>query len=114
VPKTEQDMYDNLRDYINTLVDIVNPRKLIYMAIDGVAPRAKMNQQRGRRFRSAQEIYSTKDKKKKLAKVWENDGFIVPEEVVEATAWDHNVITPGTVFMKKLSMFIKVPPIRLI
>ena len=45
------------------------------MAIDGVAPRAKMNQQRGRRFKSAQEIISSQDKKEKLRKFWIDQGI---------------------------------------
>lgn len=55
------------------------------MAIDGVAPRAKMNQQRGRRFRSAKEA----ELNEKRAK---DRGEVLPSEA----RFDSNCITPGT------------------
>jgi len=59
--------------------------------MDGVAPRAKMNQQRSRRFKSA------KEKLKTLLKMQEK-GELVPENL-----FDSNCITPGTEFMQNLN-----------
>lgn len=107
VPSSEAEMHRNIKDYIDMLIEITCPQKLMYFAIDGVAPRAKMNQQRGRRFRSAQEIYAGSSRKRRLAELWLKEGFEIPQNVVESTHWDHNVITPGTTFMKKVSEFLR-------
>ena len=66
------------------------------MAVDGVAPRAKMNQQRGRRFRSAKEAEQNEKKAK-------DRGEKLPDEV----RFDSNCITPGTPFMVRLQEQLK-------
>lgn len=37
------------------LVNILKPNKMVVMGLDGVAPRAKMNNQRSRRFKSSRD-----------------------------------------------------------
>jgi 5'-3' exoribonuclease 1 len=82
--------------YLDHIFRMVRPRRLLYMAIDGVAPRAKMNQQRSRRFRSALE--AEKLKAEAAAK---------GEPEAEGEPFDSNCITPGTPFMQRLSAHLK-------
>lgn len=60
-------MFVAIFKYIDYILSIVRPRQLLFMAIDGVAPRAKMNQQRARRFRTAQELEEHKAEEQKVA-----------------------------------------------
>nr|CCA30120.1 GF20490, related [Neospora caninum Liverpool]CEL71366.1 TPA: GF20490, related [Neospora caninum Liverpool] len=102
-PATEEEMFLSIFQYVDRIVDIIQPRKLLYLAIDGVAPRAKMNQQRSRRFKAAKDIQEEEKAYEELKAQFESEGREVPPKKIR---WDSNVITPGTPFMHRLAIAI--------
>ncbi|KAI1004139.1 5'-3' exoribonuclease 2 [Podosphaera aphanis] len=105
-PKNEEEMMIAIFNYTDRVVNMVRPRKLLLIAIDGVAPRAKMNQQRSRRFRSAQEAQEKAEDKAELLKMLKSQGNLIEEPEVKK-AWDSNEITPGTPFMDILAACLR-------
>ncbi|CDR95062.1 XRN 5'-3' exonuclease protein, putative [Babesia bigemina] len=99
-PPSEEVMFQCIFDYLDRLFYLVRPRKLLFLAIDGVAPRAKMNQQRSRRFKSAAEADLEASTYEKVAAEFASKNIVVPPK---EKRWDSNVITPGTPFMHELS-----------
>lgn len=101
-PKNEDEMMVLIFEYIDRLINIVRPRRVLYMAIDGVAPRAKMNQQRSRRFRASKEGAELAEEKEKVREeIIKKGGYLPPKEIKER--FDSNCITPGTEFMDNLA-----------
>ncbi|CAF0868349.1 unnamed protein product [Adineta ricciae] len=77
--KNEDEIIEAVFRHIDEIVSVLHPRKLIYMALDGVASKAKMHCQRVHLFLRAK-----------------ND----PDDIGQFTKCD---IKPGTKFMAKLS-----------
>lgn len=80
-------MNDAIVIYLDSICDYVKPKQTIYIAIDGVAPKAKMNQQQSRRYKAVID--------RKLIHEIEMDNNI-PTSINHI---DFNMISPGTEFM---------------
>lgn len=93
---SEDKIFRAVFNYLEVLFRTIKPQRVLFMAVDGVAPRAKMNQQRGRRFRSAKDAEDLM--RKAVAK-----GIDLPTEA----RFDSNCITPGTEFMSRLNEHLK-------
>lgn len=85
-------MANRIVQYIDYMIRLTNPSDLVYIAVDGVAPLAKINQQRIRRFGYANNYKHDIYKKHNIQY---ND------------SWSNIVITPGTKFMYNLHKYIK-------
>ena len=83
------DNYKNISAMVCTklqkYIDEIRPSNTVYIAFDGVAPLAKMKQQRNRRYRSA---------------------FMEAHGIVPKSVFSTSLITPGTDFMDFLSKYV--------
>src|SRR5882757_6938208 len=56
---SQKEMGVAILKYLEYIIDQVNPSEYIYISIDGVAPSAKMKQQRVRRYKAVKEVVET-------------------------------------------------------
>ncbi|GMM31100.1 ssRNA exonuclease [Martiniozyma asiatica (nom. inval.)] len=106
-PETEEEMMLEVFKYTDRIMNIARPRKVLMIAVDGVAPRAKMNQQRSRRFRSAKDAEIAHQEKEREMDKMRSLGKDIDDAVQNKKAWDSNSITPGTPFMDILAQALK-------
>ena len=82
----EKKLINSVCSKIEEYIKQISPTNIVYISFDGVAPVAKLNQQKNRRYKS-----------------W----FINNYECNSHDKWDSTAITPGTEFMNKLNLQVK-------
>ena len=80
----ETSIIDKTWDYLKTCINYADPKNVTYTCIDGVAPIAKMSQQRKRRYLTVL-----------------NNKLLGIKPI-----WDRNAISPGTSFMINLEAYM--------
>eukprot|EP01133_Synstelium_polycarpum_P005643 gene5643-6512_t len=99
---TKENIRINMCKRLDLLVESVHPTHLVYIALDGVPPRAKANEQRKRRFRSA------KDAKDALFKKDANNNTTASQPLLPSPdAFDPNSISPATEFMESVNTWVR-------
>lgn len=83
----EKEIISRVIKNLISLINSINPSHKCFITFDGVAPLAKLNQQRIRRFKSSYEKQIMND----------------IEKGEKTPLWNTSAITPGTLFMQKLS-----------
>ena len=100
--KTADDFYllicKKTKELIDEVINKIKPKN-VYLAFDGIAPLAKINQQRSRRYRTLIE-HEFIEKCKKKYNMKNNYSDI----------WSSVLITPGTDFMNTLNNYFKSLP----
>ena len=96
INETTKQIYHEVCEVIKKLVHMIKPKNLLMISIDGVAPRAKMNQQRIRRFRKELDIIKSLEEEKEEEK-----------NEIENKPFDSNAISAGTKFMFNLTTYMK-------
>jgi len=43
-PKKQNEIWNTLFEYLDNIIDMISPQKMLFIAIDGVCPKVKMNQ----------------------------------------------------------------------
>ena len=91
----ESKIIQKVIEKINHLIDTINPQKRVFIAFDGVAPLAKLQQQRSRRYLS--------DYQKNI-----NEQLCKNSNIKSSQKnWSTCNITPGTSFMNRLNTTIR-------
>jgi 5'-3' exoribonuclease 1 len=87
---TNQYIIDQVIVQICDYIKCISPSKVVYIAFDGVAPVAKLEQQRQRRYKS-----------------WYQNEITESIDPNHKKGWNTIQITPGTQFMNELNIGIK-------
>jgi 5'-3' exonuclease len=94
----EERLINAVCEKIKFYIRKIGPKQRVFIAFDGVAPMAKLNQQRTRRYKSWYQAHLKEEVFR---------GYNTQLDNTETnTVWNTSAITPGTNFMEKLSKAI--------
>ena len=95
--RSYEEIYSDVCDTIEKLFHIIKPKNLLFISVDGVAPRSKMNQQRIRRYKKNSDVNISAEELE-----------IIKEKGIDINnKFNSDAISAGTKFMFDLTTYLK-------